>query len=251
MREGGSNKEEGNASFNSSSDKRSWRRKNTKERNASEKGPVPADCSMTLKFQAKIAMFSVFAKTVTAVKRDVPSLLRAAMPLEHWKCRQNTAISARERGFTMTELMFAVGIVAILTAIAAPSLLSVIAVQRVKTAAFDLFSAASYARSEAIKRSAVVTISPRNGAFSNGYDLVVGGTVLRSQAASPGVSISAPIGLTLAFDDSGRLTTPTRYQLELTSSQVSATPKRCVIISTTGRPTIHVDNNRDGNCING
>jgi len=40
MREGGSNKEEGNASFNSSSDKRSWRRKNTKERNASEKGPV-------------------------------------------------------------------------------------------------------------------------------------------------------------------------------------------------------------------
>jgi len=206
---------------------------------------------MTLKFQAKIAMFSVFAKTVTAVKRDVPSLLRAAMPLEHWKCRQNTAISAQERGFTMTELMFAVGIVAILTAIAVPSLLSVIAVQRVKTAAFDLFSAASYARSEAIKRSAVVTISPRNGAFSNGYDLVVGGTVLRSQAASPGVSISAPIGLTLAFDDSGRLTTPTRYQLELTSSQISATPKRCVIISTTGRPTIHVDNNRDGNCING
>jgi hypothetical protein len=92
---------------------------------------------------------------------------------------------------------------------------------------------------------------PRNGAFSNGYDLVVGGTTLRSQAASPGVSISAPIGVTLAFDDSGRLTTPTRYQLELTSSQVSATPKRCVIISTTGRPTIHVDNNRDGNCING
>jgi type IV fimbrial biogenesis protein FimT len=196
-------------------------------------------------------MFSVFAKKVTAVKRGVPSLLRAATVLGHWECRQNTAVNSRERGFTMTELMIAVGIAAIFTAVATPSLMSVIAVQRVKTAAFDLYSAASYARNEAIKRSAVVTIVPRNGAFSNGYDLVVGGTVLRSQAASPGVSISAPIGLTLAFDDSGRLTTPARYQLELTSGQVTATPKRCVIISTTGRPTIHVDNNQDGNCING
>jgi len=206
---------------------------------------------MTLTFQAKIAMRSVFEKTVTALKRGVPSLLRAAKVLGHCKSRKNTAVNARERGFTMTELMTAVGIVAILTAVAAPSLMSVIAVQRVKTAAFDLYSAASYARSEAIKRSAVVTIMPRDGAFSNGYDLVVGGNVLRSQAGSPGVSISAPTGLVLAFDDSGRLTTPARYQLELTSVQVIATPKRCVNISTTGRPTLHVDNNHDGNCING
>jgi type IV fimbrial biogenesis protein FimT len=155
-----------------------------------------------------------------------------------------------ERGFTMTELMMAVGIAAILTAVAAPPLMSMIAAQRVKTATFDLYSAMSYARSEAIKRNAVVTIAPRNGAFANGYDLVVGGTTLRSQAGSPQVSISAPPGMTLAFDGYGRLTAPARYQLELTSGQVSTTPKRCLIINTTGRPTIQVDNNHDGNCIN-
>ncbi len=198
-------------------------------------------------------MFGVFAKTVIAFKLHRPSLWRAATVLGCRKRRQNIAVNVmgRESGFTMTELMIAVGIAAILTAVAAPSLMSVVAAQRVKTAAFDLYSAVSYARSEAIKRNAVVTITPRSGAFSNGYDLVAGGTVLRSQAGSPGVSISAPPDLTLAFDGSGRLTAPARYQLELTSGQVSTTAKRCVIINTTGRPTIHVDNNHDGNCING
>jgi len=157
----------------------------------------------------------------------------------------------RERGFTMPELMVTVGIVAILAAVAAPPLMSMIAAQRVKTATFDLYSAMSYARSEAIKRNAVVTIAPRNGAFTNGYDLVVGGAVLRSQQGSPEVSISAPAGVTLAFDGYGRLTAPARYQLELTSGQVTTTPKRCLVISSTGRPTIQVDNNHDGNCING
>ena len=237
--------------MNSSFDKHNWQRKNTKEGRASKKRPFTAKFLMMTKFLTKIANSNVFAKMAATIKLDRPRLLRTATVLEHCKIRQNTAVNARERGFTMTELMIAVGIVAILTAVAAPALMSVIAVQRVKTAAFDLYSAASYARSEAIKRSAVVTIMPRDGAFSNGYDLVVGGTVLRTQAASPGVSISAPTGLVLAFDDSGRLTTPARYQLELTSVQVIATPKRCVNISTTGRPTLHVDNNHDGNCING
>jgi len=206
---------------------------------------------MTLTFQAKIAMRSVFEKTVTALKRGVPSLLRAAKVLGHCKSRKNTAVNARERGFTMTELMIAVGIAAILAAVGIPPLMSVIAAQRVKTATFDLYSLVSYARSEAIKRDAVVTIAPRNGAFTNGYDLMVGGTILRSQGGSPGISISAPLNLTLAFDGSGRLTTPARYQLELTSDQVSTTPKRCLVISTTGRPSIQVDNNHDGNCMNG
>ena len=64
-------------------------------------------------------------------------------------------------------------------------------------------------------------------------------------------SSCAPAGVTLAFDGYGRLTVPARYQLELTSGQVTTTPKRCLVISSTGRPTIQVDNNHDGNCING
>ena len=158
---------------------------------------------------------------------------------------------AQERGFTMAELMIALGVGAILMALAAPPLMSMIATQRLKTTAFDLYSAMSYARSEAIKRDAVVTIVPRGGTFTNGYDLVVGGTTLRSQAGSRGVAVSAPPGVTLAFDGYGRLTVPVRYQLELTSGQVTTAPRRCVIIGTSGHPSIRVDKNRDGNCING
>jgi type IV fimbrial biogenesis protein FimT len=158
---------------------------------------------------------------------------------------------AHGRGFTSVELMVAVGIAAILAAIAAPSLMAMVASQRVKTATFDLYSAMSYARSEAIKRSAVVTITPHTGGFAKGYDLSVGGAVIKSQMGDPNVSISAPTGTPLAFDAFGRLTTPALYQLELSSGQPGVTPKRCLVISTTGRPSIRVDGNHDGNCING
>jgi type IV fimbrial biogenesis protein FimT len=154
-------------------------------------------------------------------------------------------------GFTMTELMVAVGIAAIIAAVAAPPLMAMIAQQRVKTATFDLYSAMSFARSEAIKRNAIVTIAPRPGGFNNGYDLTVGGAVLKSQLGSPDVAITAPVGVPLAFDGYGRLTSPNRYQLELTSGQVSNTTKRCLVVGTTGRPTIRIDKNNDGNCING
>lgn len=155
------------------------------------------------------------------------------------------------RGFTTVELMVAVGIAAILAAVAAPSLMAMVANQRVKTATFDLYSAMSYARSEAIKRSAVVTITPHTGGFGKGYDLTVGGTVIKSQMGDPNVSVSAPAGTPLAFDSFGRLTTPALYQLEVSSGQPGVTPKRCLVISTTGRPSIRVDGNQDGNCING
>ena len=207
---------------------------------------------MTAELLGRIATFGRYAKAIIDVMLFRPSSLRAATRVRS-RGQEGTPGSAlrRERGFTMTELMVAVGIAAILMAVAAPPLMSLVAAQRVKTATFDLYSAMSYARSEAIKRNAVVTVAPRNGAFSNGYDLVVGGTTLRSQIGSPEVSISAPAGVTLAFDGYGLLTAPARYQLELTSGQVSTTPKRCLVISTTGRPTIQVDSNHDGNCING
>src|SRR3972149_727330 len=102
-----------------------------------------------------------------------------------------------EQGFTLTEIMVAISIVGVLSATAAPSLMAMIAIQRVKTATFDFYAALAYARSEAIKRNSVVAISPRGGNFANGYDLDASGVVLRSQLGSPAVTISAP-GIALA-----------------------------------------------------
>jgi len=165
-------------------------------------------------------------------------------------CR-NYGRQCRERGFTFMELIFAVLIIGLLSGIAAPAMTSMIATQRVKTAVDDLYTAVTYARSEAIKRNSVVTIAPRGGNFANGYDVGIGGLVLRSDPGSSAVTIDAPGGIALAFNGYGRLTTTRVYQLELRSAQNSGLSKRCLIISPSGRPSIRMDSNHDGNCING
>jgi type IV fimbrial biogenesis protein FimT len=144
-----------------------------------------------------------------------------------------------------------VGIAGVLLALGAPALSEMMAAQRVKTATVDFYTSLAYARSEAIKRNAVVTVTPRAGDFANGYDLEAGGEVLKSQLGSMAVAITAPSGVALAFDGYGRLTTPARYQLELRSMQDSGVSRRCVVISPTGQPSIRTDTNHDGNCING
>jgi type IV fimbrial biogenesis protein FimT len=62
------------------------------------------------------------------------------------------------RGFTAIELMVVISIVAILTALAAPSFTPLIESWRVREAAEQLRSTLSYARSEAIKRGGQVSI---------------------------------------------------------------------------------------------
>jgi hypothetical protein len=70
-------------------------------------------------------------------------------------------------------------------------------------------------------------------------------------ALVPVVAINVPSETPLAFNGSGRLTSSVPYHLELSSAQDSSIAKRCLIISLSGRPMIQVDNDHDGNCING
>jgi len=182
--------------------------------------------------------------------RPLGCLLPTPVPARSQRVPRHVTLRG-ERGFTLIEFMVAVLIIGLLSGIAAPALMTMIATQRVKTATFDLYTAVTYARSEAIKRNSVVTIAPRGGNFANGYDVGTGGLVLRSELGSPAVTIDAPGGIALAFDGYGRLTTTGAYQLELSSAQNSGLSKRCLIISPTGRPSIRVDSNHDGNCING
>src|SRR4051812_38092652 len=94
---------------------------------------------------------AVVSSVVLVVIAGLPARARAdAATPERRPTPSRSFTPAHGRGFTTVELMVAVGIVAILAALAAPSLLAMIATQRVKTATFDLYSAMSYARSEAI-----------------------------------------------------------------------------------------------------
>jgi prepilin-type N-terminal cleavage/methylation domain-containing protein len=87
-------------------------------------------------------------------------------------------------GFTVTELMIVVAIMALLAAIAAPSMGTMIKRQRIKTAAFDVFSSMAFSRSEAVKRNTSVTLTPTGGDWAKGWSIAdSNGNVLRNRAA--------------------------------------------------------------------
>lgn len=69
-------------------------------------------------------------------------------------------IKTRGKGFTLVELMVTISILAILLAIGVPNLREFILKQQVSADANTLASAIRLARSEAMKRSGVVTICP-------------------------------------------------------------------------------------------
>src|SRR3970040_2076707 len=78
----------------------------------------------------------------------------------------------RGRGFTLIEVMGAVALVAILTSLAGSSFVRLIADQRAKAAATDLFTALNVARSEAIKHNLNVTLQPKSGDWAHGWVIV-------------------------------------------------------------------------------
>src|SRR5258708_33378493 len=69
----------------------------------------------------------------------------------------------RSAGFTVVELVVTISIAAILTTVAVPSFSGLIASQRAKTVASELFASLLKTRAEAIMRNANVTVSPLTG----------------------------------------------------------------------------------------
>lgn len=145
-------------------------------------------------------------------------------------------------GFTLTEMMVTLAIAAILAALAAPSFNGLIDSQRAKSAATDITIALSRARAEALKRSTNMTLSPKSGDWTNGWQMLdpVSSTAIEDHAAANGVVISGPS--TVIFQSSGRVSgtaTPT-FSITVTNN-TSAT--RCVSVDLSGRPK-----SRAGSC---
>src|SRR6185503_740669 len=69
---------------------------------------------------------------------------------------------ARQRGFSIIELVIVATIVGVLAAMAMPTLGSLVRDQRIKTAVSDINASIIYARSEAIKRNTTVAICAKN-----------------------------------------------------------------------------------------
>lgn len=82
---------------------------------------------------------------------------------------KNNLLMAKQHGFTLIELMITVGLAAVLLSFAVPGMSQFLAKRSVESAASALASDYRFARSEAVKRTAVVTICrSSNGAACAG-----------------------------------------------------------------------------------
>jgi type IV fimbrial biogenesis protein FimT len=154
------------------------------------------------------------------------------------------------RGFTAIEALVTMAILAIGLAIVAPSFGSFISSQRVKTTSFDLYATLMYARSEAIKRRADVTIQAVSGDWSNGWTVVdAAANVLRSQdapknknmcvttdGACPPSTPAPPTLTSLTYQLDGRLSIGSAAMTLSSVTGSNAVGRRCISVDTTGVP---------------
>jgi type IV fimbrial biogenesis protein FimT len=138
-------------------------------------------------------------------------------------------------GFTMIEMMIVVLIMAVLAALAAPSMRNMILTQRLKTATFDVFSSLVLARSEAIKRNTSITLTPIAADWINGWAATdVNGVVVSRQDPIAGITIAGPA--TVVFNGAGRLGNAGVARFTFTSADLPTAPARCIKVDLSGRP---------------
>lgn len=146
------------------------------------------------------------------------------------------------RGFSLIEVMTAVVVLAILGLIAVPSYRNFVVTQRARQASYDLMASLMFARSEAIKRNASVSIVSAAGGWSRGWVVSAGGASLRTQDPyASAVTISnSPALASITYSNDGRLSGgSTDFTIASTDAAVQVAP-RCVHIQLGGMPTSKV-----------
>lgn len=112
-------------------------------------------------------------------------------------------------GFTLVELLVTIAIAAILMAVAAPAMTSFLAEQAAAGNADELAATFRFARSEAIKRSASITVCASSDGQACGQDwkagwiVTTGSTVLRVQNGLAAMSSLTADVDTAAFTSTG------------------------------------------------
>ncbi len=166
----------------------------------------------------------------------------------------NRSLPDSQSGFTLIELIITVTIFGILLAIAIPNFADLVRNQRIKAAASDVYAALIFARSEAIKRNANVSVCQTSD-WAGGWSIKTPdcvGTELKKQDTIAGVNILQKDGSTavgnLTFQRDGRLlpaTPPPAGGIVVKSSEDLTMKARCIILDLGGRPNIKADTDND------
>jgi type IV fimbrial biogenesis protein FimT len=152
-------------------------------------------------------------------------------------------------GFTLTELLVTVSIIAILLTLAVPSFTNLILAQNVRTGASDLQTSLIFARSEAIKRAVDVNVVPASGDWRNGWTVeLTDGTVLRREAPLNGL-LASMTASTVTYQSNGHIPPPVIAPIKVYVSGNTHVDARCLAIDLSGRPSLVIDS--DGNPSNG
>jgi len=162
--------------------------------------------------------------------------------------------SARQkRGFTLVEMLAAIAILAVLLALAAPSFTNASLPSKLRSVANSLVGAAQLARSEAIKRDAVVTLCVSAdgatcgaGNWSQGWIVTTGGGTIplqSVQSAPTGFRVTPAGGaVALTFQPSGVGATTETFTI-CRSTPTVGSQERSVSISAIGRPSVSTTTN--------
>jgi type IV fimbrial biogenesis protein FimT len=173
----------------------------------------------------------------------LPEEIMMAMKLEH-----STLQTRRSGGFTLVEMLMVTTILTFLTILALPSLSSVIANNRLRSAGTDLMSSVLLARSEAIKRNGRVQILPASASdWTSGWRVQVVATGeqidKRNTVGSQVLVVGAPASI--VYEHTGRLTTPGTSQVQFQDpDRRPYAQSRCLVIDSSGLPKLSL-----GGCV--